>query len=62
MDEFEFPKCAVFYTRTAEGLLEASEIRDAFKKASAKKYGDLYGGKFLIQQAYPDVDDVLREI
>ena len=58
MDEFEFPKCAVFYTRTAEGLLEASEIRDAFKKASDKKYGDLYGGKFLIQQAYPDVDGI----
>lgn len=56
MEDFEFPKCAVFYTRTSEGLLNKANIRSAFKNAYANKYGPLYGGKAIIQQTYPGVE------
>lgn len=58
MEEFEFPKCAVFYTRTSEGLLPEHAIRSALNAASSKKYGELYGGRNIAQQEYPDIEGV----
>lgn len=58
MEEFQFPKCAVFYTRTTDGLLPKSEIQSAFNTISSKKYGDLYGTGNIIQKEYPEVDGV----
>lgn len=58
MEEFEFPKCAVFYTRTTGGLLKKVDIRSAFNTISAKKYGKLYGGKYIVQQTFPGIDGV----
>ena len=58
MEEFEFPKCAVFYTRTTDGLLKSGDIRNAFNTISAKRYGDLYGGKFVVQQQYHGFEGV----
>ena len=58
MEEFEFPKCAVFYTRTTDGLLRSRDIRDSFQKAATKRYGDLYGGKFIIQQTVSELEGV----
>ncbi|MBR6438155.1 MAG: hypothetical protein IKS65_03095 [Bacteroidales bacterium] len=58
MEKLEFPKCAVFYTRTSDGLLKASDIRNAFNAISAKRYGDLYGGKFVVQQQYHGFEEI----
>lgn len=58
MEEFEFPKCAVFYTRTTEGPLRERDIRDSFQKAATKRYGDLYGGKLIIQRTVPELEGV----
>lgn len=58
MEEFEFPKCAVFYTRTTKGSLMARDIRDSFIEAASKKYGDFYGGKYIIQQTLPELEGI----
>ena len=58
MEEFEFPKCAVFYNRTSDGLLPRREIRHAFTEVSGKRYKGLYGGNNIIQQEYPEVGGV----
>lgn len=58
MEEFQFPKCAVFYKRTTDGLLPKREIRAAFNTASSKKYGGLYGGSNIVQEQYPGIEGV----
>lgn len=50
LDNFLFPKSAVFYTEEGEGFLSEADIRSAFNDASHGKYGKLYDDKFLIQE------------
>jgi len=59
MEEFVFPKCAVFYTRTTDGLMKKVDIRSAFNNISAKKYGKLYDGKYIVQRPFLGIDGVL---